>query len=186
MNILWIAVQEAEHAAEPGIFNLNLGVSFWTVVIFLALLLVLKKYAFPPILGYAEARERRIQEILDAAAGDREEAQRILEEQRRELGEARRRAEQIVAEGKQAGERVRQEMLETARAEQEALLERARRDIDQERQKALEAIRREAVDLSIAAAGKLVGQRLDGGEDRRLVERYLDDVAASDPKVGAS
>lgn len=180
MNIFWIALQEAEHAAEsPGIFDLNLGVSFWTVVIFLALLWVLKRYAFPPILGYAEAREQRIQEILNQAAQDRAEAERLMEEQRAALTEARQRAEEIIGEGKDAGERVRQDIMERAREEQEELLERARKDIEREREQALEAIRREAVELSIAAAGKLVERRLDADEDRKLVKEYIERATAS-------
>lgn len=180
MNVLWIAIQEGGQAAEPGLFDLNLGVSAWTVVIFLVLLWVLKRWAFPPILGYAEAREQRIQEILDAAADDRAEAERLLEEQRRELAEARSHAQEIVADGKEAGERVREDVIARAREEQKELLEEARRDIGREREKALEAIRREAVELSIAAAGKLVEQRLGADEDRRLVTRYLDEVEVSE------
>lgn len=180
MSIFWIALQEAEQAADgPGIFDLNLGVSFWTVVIFLVLLWLLKRYAFPPILGYAQAREERIQEILDRAARDREEAGRLMEEQRAALTEARQAAEEIVADGKRAGERVRQEVMDRAREEQEELLERARREIEREREQALEAIRREAVELSIAAAGKLVERRLDQEEDRRLVKDFIERAAAS-------
>ena len=67
-------------------------------------------------------------------------------------------------------------MLERARREQEDLLDRARREIAAERDKALAALRREAVDLSLAAAAKLVGQRMDSETDRRLVTEYLDSV----------
>ena len=97
MNLLSVILQQAgEAGAEPNVFQLSTNVSFWTLVIFLALLAVLAKFAFPPILGYANAREQRIQDILDAAARDRGEAERILEEQRRELAEARQQAQQIL------------------------------------------------------------------------------------------
>jgi F-type H+-transporting ATPase subunit b len=184
MSILSIIAQEAEHA-QPSIFNLNLGVSFWTIVIFLVLLGVLAKFAFPAILGYANARERRIQEILDAAARDRAEAERLLEEQRRELAEGRQQAQQFVAEAKQAAERLRQEMLDRARAEQEEMLARARQEIERERERATEALRREAVDLALAAASKLVAERLDAERDRELVREYLDRIGAGSG-VGAA
>ena len=103
------------------------------MVIFLALLAVLGKFAWKPILGALEARERRIQDILDAAARDREEAERLMEEHRRQLAEARQQAQQITAEGRQAADRIRQEMLERARAEQEELLARARQELERER-----------------------------------------------------
>jgi F-type H+-transporting ATPase subunit b len=184
MSILSIIAQEAEHA-QPSIFNLNLGVSFWTIVIFLVLLGVLAKFAFPAILGYANARERRIQEILDAAARDRAAAERLLEEQRRELAEGRQHAQQLIAEAKQAAERLRQEMLDRARAEQEELLARARQEIERERERATDALRREAVDLALAAASKLVAERLDAERDRELVREYLDRIGAGSG-VGAA
>jgi F-type H+-transporting ATPase subunit b len=172
MNILSIVAQEAEQA-QPSLFSLNLGVSAWTVVIFLVLLGVLVKFAFPAILGYANARERRIQEILDAAARDRAEAERMLEEQRRELTEGRQQAQQILAEARQAAERVREELLERARVEQDEMLARAKREIERERERATDLLRKEAVDMALAAAGRLIGERIGTEEDRELVRDYL-------------
>lgn len=184
MNIIWLLIQEGEHAAEaaaehtPNVFNLDMGTSFWTLIIFFGLLFVLAKWAFPPILGYAQAREEKIQESLDDARKARDEAKEALEAQRRELAEARAEAQQIIAQGKQEAETVRQELLNRAKEEQQAVVERAKNDIEREREQALETIRREAVDLSIAAASHLLSRRLDGDEDRRLVVDYLDRVAA--------
>lgn len=179
------AAQAAEHG-DPNVFNLNLGVSFWTLVIFGALMLVLAKWAFPPILGYAQAREERIQESLDEAKRARDEAQQSLEEQRRELAEARREAQQIIAQSKQDAEAVRQELLDRARSEQGELVERAKREIERERDEAVESIRQEAVELSIAAASHLVGRRLDAEEDRRLVRDFLDRAQAEQKPVGTA
>jgi F-type H+-transporting ATPase subunit b len=170
LNLLAIA---SEAGAEPSIFGINAGVSFWTLVIFILLSVVLAKYAFPPILGYAAAREQRIQDALDEARRQREESEKLLEQQRQELLSARQEAQALIAEGKQSAERVREELLVRARAEQEELVARARQDIERDRQKAIESLRREAVDLALAAAGKLVGQRMDAAEDRRLVSDYL-------------
>ncbi len=172
MNIVAVVLQEGGGESFP-LFSLNTGVVIWTLIIFLGLVLVLGKYAWKPILGALEARERRIQEILDAAARDRMEAEKALEEHRLQLAQGRQQAQQLLAEGRQAAERVRQEMLETARRQQEELLARARDDIHREQDAAIEQIRREAVDLSLAAASKLVEKRLDAAEDRRLVQEYL-------------
>ena len=180
MNI-WALIQDAGHetAAQavehtPNVFNLNMGTSFWTLVIFGFLMVVLAKWAFPPILGYAQAREDRIQESLDQARQSRDEAQRALEEQRRELAQAREESQAIIARGKQDAEKVRQELIDRAKAEQQDVIEKAKREIEREREQALEAIRREAVELSMAAAAHLVGKKLDAAEDRRLVMEYLD------------
>jgi F-type H+-transporting ATPase subunit b len=190
MNIIWLLVQEAEHAAEaaehtPNVFNLDLGTSAWTFIIFLVLLAVLTKWAFPPILGYAQAREERIQESLDEARDAREEAQQALEEQRRELAAAREESQQIIAQGKQDAENVRQELLNRVKEEQQEIVDRAKREIEREREQALESIRREAVELSIAAASHLVGRKLDADEDRRLVRDFLGRAEARSEETGA-
>ena len=183
MNLNLLAI--AAEGSEPSIFGINAGVSFWTIVIFILLSVVLAKYAFPPILGYAAAREQRIQDALDEARRQREESEKLLEQQRQELLNARQEAQGLIAEGKHAAERVRDDMLARARAEQEELVTRARQDIERDRQKAIESLRREAVDLALAAAGKLVGQRMDAAEDRRLVTDYLKSVDRA-PGAGAA
>jgi F-type H+-transporting ATPase subunit b len=78
-----------------------------------------------------------------------------------------------MAEAKTAAEKERSAAIERTRQEQEEILARARREIGDERDKALTELRREAVDLSLAAAAKLIGQRLDSAQDRALVEGYL-------------
>lgn len=174
MNLNLLAI--AAEGAEPSIFGINAGVSFWTLIIFILLSVVLAKFAFPPILGYAAAREQRIQAALDEARRQREESEKLLEQQRQELVNARQEAQAVIAEAKQAAERVRDDLLTRAKAEQEELVTRARQDIERDRQKAIESLRREAVDLALAAAGKLVGERMNAAEDRRLVTEYLQSV----------
>jgi F-type H+-transporting ATPase subunit b len=176
MKLIHLAVLAAAEGEAPGVFNLDLGVSAWTFIIFVILMFILTKFAFPPILGYAAAREKRIQDTLDEARRHREESERLLEEQRRELERARQQAQLMITEGRAGAERVREEMLVTARTEQEALLQRARHEIEREREHAIESLRREAIELSLAAATQLVRHRVDSAEDRRLVTEYLRSV----------
>jgi F-type H+-transporting ATPase subunit b len=182
--LLLLQPTPAPEATSPGIFTLATNVSFWTVVIFVILLFILKRFAYPPILGYAAAREARIQEALDEARRQREEAERLLEEQRQELAQAKQQSQQVMAEGRQAAERIRQELIETARAEQQEIIGRARQEIERERDKAIESLRREAIDLAMAAAAKLVGDRLTADDDRRLVTEYLQRVEAGASGAG--
>jgi F-type H+-transporting ATPase subunit b len=182
MNALAILLQE-EHADQPGLFDLNLGVSFWTIVIFLILLWALAKFAFPAILGYAQAREDRIRELMEAAQRDREEAQRVLEEQKLALSKTRDEAQQIIADAKQAADSVRQEVVEKGHAEHKEMLERARSEIEREREKAVDAIRATAVELALAATSKLLGQKVQGEADRRFVQ---DVIARTGSGTGAA
>jgi len=186
MNNLVVLLQEHAAEAEPQVFALSTNVSFWTVVIFLVLLVVLTRWAFPPILGYAAAREKRIQESLDEAKRTRDEAEQLLAQQRQELAAAKHEAQQVIAEGKQAAEKVRHELLERARADQQEVVARATADIEREKDKAVESVRREAVELAISAASKLLEQRLGSDADRKLVQDYLGRVEPGGPRPGVA
>jgi F-type H+-transporting ATPase subunit b len=172
-------LQAAAEEAPKGPFALTPGVSLWTLVIFLLLLFILAKTAWPAILKAVEERERKIQAQLDDAAKANAEAQRVLSVYQQQLAAAREEAGAIVAAGRQAGERLREDLVAKGRAEQEELLVRARREIGLEKDKALGELRREAVELSIAAASKVIERNLDNATDRRLVQDYLDHLESS-------
>ncbi len=172
---LLVGATEASIAQEGGgVFSINLGLMVWTWVLFLLTLFVLAWKVFPLIAGGLEERQRKIQQVIDEAKNDRDEARRLLDEHRRQLDHARSEAQRILDEGRAAGERMREGILEQARAEHQELLERARVEIDRERERAVEALRREAVDISLAAAEQLIKTRLDSEQDRRLVEDYIE------------
>jgi len=165
-----------EAAGGAALFDINAGLSAWTILVFVALLVVLGKFAWGPILGAVEEREKGIQSALDAAAQSNEEAARLLAEHKEQLADARRQANELIAEGKAAGEGVRREIEEKARTEGQAIVERARAEIQRERDAALEALRRESVELALAAASRLISENLDQPKDRALVEKYLADL----------
>ena len=166
-------------------FDINLGLTVWTTIVFLALLGILWRFAWGPVLRAVEAREARIQGALDQAASEREAAERLLAEHREQMADARRQAQQLIAEGREAGDRLRQEIEERARNEGRVLIERARETIEREREAAVEALRRESVELALAAAARLMAERLDEAADRELVIGYLDEMARPDGDIQA-
>jgi F-type H+-transporting ATPase subunit b len=163
--------QEAHGPVSP--FEVESGLFIWTWVVFIALFLLLKRFAWPAILKTTEERERTIQRQLDEAQRLHAEAKKALEEQQKLLGESRGQAQAMIAEARTAAEKERAVAVEKTRQEQDQLLARARREIAAERERAILDLRREAVDLSLAAAAKLVGQRLDSKSDRELVEQFI-------------
>ena len=168
----------AEEGGGGGLFDINLGLSVWTLIVFAVLLFLLGKFAWGPILAAVDAREKSIQTAIDGAAEQNAEAARLLEEHRVQLAEARRQANDLIAEGKAAGEAVREDIKEKARAEAREILERARSEIEAERDAALETLRKESVELALAAASRLLAEKIDGARDRDLVERYLGGIGA--------
>src|SRR5205085_1184507 len=125
-----------------------------------------------------EARERRIQQQLEEAERARAEAARLLEEHKRTIASAKAEAQEILARAKAVADKERETLLAKARQEYEQLLERARQEIGAEKEKAIEALRREAVDLTIAAASKLLEAQLDSETNRKLVMEYLAQLEA--------
>ena len=107
------------------------------------------------------------------------EAAGLLEQHREQLMDARRQANELIAEGKAAGENVRKDIEEKARSEGKAIVERARAEIGRERDAALDMLRKESVELALAAASQLMRERLDQAKDREFVERYLDELGDS-------
>jgi F-type H+-transporting ATPase subunit b len=159
-----------------GLYDINTGLSTWTLIVFAVLVFVLGRFAWGPILSAVEAREKGIQSAIDAAAKQNAEAARLLEEHREQLADARRQANELIAEGKAAGDNLRKEIEEKARAEAQGIAERARVEIERERDAALDVLRREAVDLALAAASRLIQENLDQAKDRALAEQYLSDL----------
>ena len=169
----------AEGEGTTPLFSVNLGTTVWTTIVFVALLGILWRFAWGPILAAVDAREKAIQGALDEAAQRNEDATRLLEEHREQLADARRQASDLLAEGKAAGDRGRKEMEEKARIEAQSIVERARQEIERERDAALDMMRKESVDLALAAASRLMRENMDQAKDRALVERFLDDAASS-------
>jgi F-type H+-transporting ATPase subunit b len=167
-----VALLQQEHATR-GPLDVEPGLMIWTVLVFIALLLILRKFAWPALLGAVEARERALEEQLAEAEQNRAEAARLLAEHQKLIAEGRASAHALLTEARTAAEKERALAMEKTRQEQEELLERARRDISAERDRAVADLRREAVDLSLAAATKLLGERLNSESDRRIVQEYL-------------
>ena len=175
-------LQEAAHETSGGgPFSINPGL-IWTLVVFGILLVLLWRFAFPAILKSVEERERRIQKQLEDAEKANAEAQRLLEEHKKQIAAARHEAQDILAKSKTVAQKEREALLAKAREEYDALLGRARKDIDAEKEKAILALRREAVDLSIAAASRVIEANLDTEANRKLVTEFLESLGKAEKK----
>ncbi len=176
MHAALLMFQEEAHGAAEGFsspFEVNFGLFFWTWVVFILLFLVLKRFAWPPIVRATEERERRIARQLEESDKMNAEAKAALGEHRSLLAKAKDEAQGLINEAKTLAQREREQLLSKTREEQDQILERAKREISAERERAVAELRKEAVDLSLAAASKLIQQRLDSDADRRIVEDYL-------------
>lgn len=152
---------------------LNTGDILVTLVIFIGLMLLLKKFAWGPLMGVMQQREDLIKSEIETAENSRLESQKMLEEQRTLLKDARTQAQEIVENAKKQGEVSREEIITTARAESGRMKEAAVQEIANERDKAISAVREEVVALSLLAATKVLEKEISEEDNRQLINETI-------------
>jgi F-type H+-transporting ATPase subunit b len=179
-------------AAESGGGNFlvtpQLGLMIWTLIAFGVTYFILRKAAFPRIQAGLERRRIAIEESIDHAEQTRKEADKLLEEYRARLKEAREQAEDILVRSRKAAEQFEAESKEKAHKEHQEAMERTRREIEAETRRALDEIRKEVADLTIIATEKVARKSLTGEDQKRLIEEALSEVdfSAFAPEGSAS
>jgi F-type H+-transporting ATPase subunit b len=163
---------EAE-GSGGGLLDPKVGLMFWTLIIFALLFTVLAKFAFKPLFAAVEAREKALEDAIEGAKRDRAESEQLLAQQRAQLENARNEAQQIIAESRATAEKMRGDLLAQTKQQQEEMIEQARRAIEGEKAAAIADLRREAVDLAIAGASRVIEQNLDSAGNRQIVESFL-------------
>jgi F-type H+-transporting ATPase subunit b len=156
---------------------LDLSLSFVVEIIaFVAMILILGRWVYPRVMEAAEGRQRQISEQLAAAERARQEAEQRLKDAEARLKEARSQAAEIIEGANRTGEQLRAELRARAQEDAKRILEGAQRDIEAERQKAIDSVRGQVADLVVAATEKVVGETLDEQRHRSLIERAIAQV----------
>lgn len=153
--------------------GLNLPLLLAQVINFFIVLVALKVFLYKPVLGMLDQRAQRVREGLQAADRSKEQAAEAEQEVAQQLDEARRQGQSLIAQAQEASSRIQEESRSAARREAEALLERARSEIQLERDQAIAELRKEFADITVTAAEKVIGQSLDRQGHQRLIEGVL-------------
>jgi len=153
--------------------GVNVPLLIVQVLNFFVVLLALRVFLYKPILGMLDQRSQRIREGLDAAEQSKEQAASAEQEIAQQIDVARREGQALVAQAQEASARIQDEARNQARTEAETLIERARGEIQLERDQAIAELRREFADLAINAAEKVINQSLDKQAHSRLIEEVL-------------
>jgi F-type H+-transporting ATPase subunit b len=156
---------------DPGLF-------IWTIVTFLVLLALLAKFAWKPLLQALEQRQDAIRKSLDDAQRARHELEQIQQESPKILAAARTEADAILTSTRSDAERLREELKQKARTESANMVKSAEKQIEMETARALQQIRQEAVDLSVAIASKLIRRNLTKEDNARLIDETIGQLDA--------
>jgi F-type H+-transporting ATPase subunit b len=180
MSSLLVIAAEAGH--KSSIMDLHPGLTFWTIVTFIVVAVVLRYTAWKPILATLDERERTIREAIESARRERGEAEKLLAEQKDAIDRARREAAELVRRNQAEVESARQTALAQARKDAEELVTAARRAIDEERRRAIADVKNTAVELALSAAAKLLETNMDDARQRQLAEDFIRKLPAQ-PRV---
>jgi len=155
----------------------EIGTIFWTTLIFLILLVVLRKYAWVPVLKAVKSREDRIKSALDSAEEAREEMARLKADNELIIKEARAERNQLLQEAREMKEKMIDDAREQASVEGKKIIESARVKIRNEKEAAIADIRNQVAELSVDIATRILRHKLaDNGEQKKLIDQYLDEM----------
>jgi F-type H+-transporting ATPase subunit b len=160
--------------ADIGI-NLPLLLAF--IINFAILFALLGLFLYKPVMKMLDERSKRIKESMEQAEATKEEYARAEEEVKRLVSKAREDGQVLVSQASQIGETLKEEAREGARREAQAIVDRTRAELEEERDRIIDALRREFVDISISAAEKVINETLDKKRHRRLIEEALEESA---------
>ncbi len=165
------------HEEGPSLFTGDLGNIFWSLLTFIAVILVLGRFAWGPLLGALQKREDFIRESLAEAKRDREAAEARLAEYEAKLEAAKGEASAIVEEGRRDAESVRQRIERETRREADAMLERAKKEIDLARDTAVSELYNLTARLATDVAGKIIAKELTPSDHEALVSDSIKALA---------
>lgn len=174
--VLPVHAQEAAHEGGLSPFAGNVGNAVWTLGIFVLVVIVLGKFAWGPILALLQQREEFIHKALADAKRDRDEAELRLKEYAAKIQSAHMEAAGIIEGARRDADRLREDLHKKAKAEAETVIQNAERQITLQTQRAIQEIRREAVDLSVAIASKIIQRNLSKEDNDRLIQEALRQV----------
>ena len=162
-----------------GVIDIN-GTVIVELITFIAMMAVLARWVYPEIVRLAEARQRTIAEQLTEAEKARADAEARLKEAEEKLTDARKTAQAMIDAATKSGEQLRQELKQKAEEEAKRLTAAAGKEIEAERERAIQSVRNEVAGLVVAATEKVIGETLDEGKHKQLIERAIAEVASGD------
>lgn len=145
---------------------------------FLILFFVLAKFAFPPITNMLDKRAETIRESLDRAEETRVEAERLLEEYKVQMAEARAEAAKVIEQGRLVSDKMKDDIIARANEESANMIVKAKESIEGEKTAAMAELQRSVADISVQVAGKLIGEKLSADEHAELIDRYIAEVGS--------
>ena len=164
------------------LFVVSPGLYIWSLVIFLLVLLILKKYAWKPLLDFLDQREKEISDSLAMAESAKADLEKVKEESEKILNEAKNQGKSIVTDSKQKAEDSANKILNDAQAKSDEFVLDAKKKIDVEKKKAIKEIKEEVVGLSLDLASQVLQRNVKDEDNNKFVDSSLKAINTDEAK----
>ena len=162
---------------EKLISEFSFGLFFWQLFIFVGLVLLLKKYAWKPILDTVNERESSIKDALSSAAAAREEMENLQADNQRILKEARAERDTLLKEARTTSSQIVEQAKAEAKKEADKIMQQTQEAIANEKAAAVEDLKRQVAGFSLDIAEQVLKSELESeSKQKQLVEKLLSDV----------
>ena len=161
---------------QEGLLKVEPGLLLWTIITFIVLLLILWKAAWKPLVEALDARAEKVRGDIENADRSRQEAEKLLAQHKLMMDNARNEAAKFIADSRAEAEKMKNEIVEKAGSDAKDVSERARKEINLAKDKALADIKAEIVTLSTEIAAKIINKNLNPNDQKSLVEETLNKV----------
>ena len=159
--------------AAGGLTDIDFGLTLWTIVLFVLFTVLMTKLGWGPLLKAIEEREKGIRGAVDGAQKAHTEAQALLAQHKEMLREAGRERDDIIKAALKDAEQLKADLATRAKAESDQMVQRARDQIEREKNQAILELRGQVADLAVQAASKIVTSSLTPDAQRKLVDDFL-------------
>ena len=156
--------------------SINPGLIVWTIITFSALVVILRMFAWKPMLEALHKREENIRLSLERAEQAKHEAERLIEENRKQLARAEENARKVINEGRSLAEKLKSEIVDKANQQAVKMVDQAKQEIERDKELALSQLRSEVANLAINAAERILGEALDANKHRKVVDDMMKDL----------
>lgn len=176
INLLILLFSPEGGNKNPSLLSVNPGLIIWTIVIFILLLILLKKIAWTPLINALNNRENMIKSSLENVEKQRMEKERLMEENKKIIEEANLQAKKIILNSKETAERLKQDIINKANQESQKILKKANEEIELQRESMLETIKQDIISIAIKAAEKIIEDNLNEKKHKKLIDEFISNL----------
>lgn len=175
-HYILLMISGPEKTPEDTLLSVEPGLMIWTIIIFTLLVLLLRKFAWKPLLESLNKREQTIKDSVDKAEHLRQEAEKMFEENKKLLTKADEESRKIINEGKQYAEKLRNELISKTHEDASRMIQQAKDEIEREKISALNDLKSEIADLAVKAAGKIIDENLDEKKQKKIIDGFINQI----------